>query len=225
MTRSFSVASLFALFAVAACRPPARLPPQQFTVHAVGDPGQPLGGVELRLRGIPVGTTDELGVASFAVDGDEGEAFELAVRCPSGHQSPTKPIALVTRRFAAAGLVAEYDVRCPATSRTVVVAVTGEKGRRLPILQLGREVGRTDTSGVATVLLRTGPFEPVDLTLDTSGPENADLRPQNPTATFLVNDRDVVFAFDPHLTTAAKKAARAARPAAPKASPIPVRIQ
>jgi hypothetical protein len=217
--------ALTAVLALVACRPPARLPPQPFTVRATGDPGQPLAGVELRLRGAPVGTTDDHGVASFAVDGDEGETFELTVQCPAGHQSPTKPIALVTRRFAAPGPAAEYDVRCPATSRTVVVAVSGEKGRRLPIRQLGREIGRTDATGVATVLLRTGPFEPVDLTLDTSGTENADLRPQNPAATFLVNDRDEVFAFDPHFTTATKKPARTARPSAPKGPAIPVRIQ
>ena len=54
------------------------------------------------------------------------------------------------------------------------------------MLFLGREVARTDASGAAHVLLKLKSDEAFDLVLGTEG--NDRLRPQNPSASFVVKD-------------------------------------
>jgi hypothetical protein len=212
---------------VAACKMPAPPPPQGFAFRVLSDPDKPLAGADVRLRGWLLATSDSNGVAPFSLDGRDGDTFELSVVCPSGYESPVQAVAVALRRLASTDKVPEYDVACPPTTRSVVVAVNGSKGRRLPILQLGQEIARTDATGVATLLLRSGPQEQIDLTLDTTDPESADLRPQNPTATFVVRGRDDVFVFDPHFAVAKKRNASrpSARGATPKGAPMPIRIQ
>jgi hypothetical protein len=66
----------------------------------------------------------------------------------------------------------------------------------LPVRYLGREVARTDASGTAHVLLQVPPQESFTLELLTDEAEGGKLHPTNPTATFLVGDRDEVFVLD-----------------------------
>jgi hypothetical protein len=213
--------------AVAGCAPPAPSPPQAFAFHVSSDPDVPLAGAQLRMRGNLLATSDAGGVARFAVNGRDGEPFDVAVECPTGYRSPTLPTTVTLGRLVAADEVTEFDVRCTPAVRTVVVAVNGSKGRRLPVLLLGREIARTDASGVATVLLHPEPQEQLELTLDTSDKDSADLRPRSPTATFVAKNEDDVFLFDPHFSVAARKAP----PPAPRVvhaplKPVgPVRIQ
>jgi hypothetical protein len=210
----------------AACAPPKPLPPQRFSFHVVSDPGQPLLGVRLVRDGKLLATTDASGVASFAADGRDGDAFDVAVECPAGFQSPLQATSVVVRRLAT-DVVAEYDAACAPRTRAFVVAVRGAKGHRLPVLRLGQEIARTDPAGVATVLVRVGPQEQLDLTLDTSAPEDLSLRPRSPVATFTTKNSDEVVAFDPHFTEAAKPAPRRVRRAAeaPEGPKFPIRIQ
>lgn len=88
----------------------------------------------------------------------------------------------------------EYDVTCPPTTRTVVVAVRADNGPNLPVMYLGREAARTDTAGAAHVMMKLKPDEGFSLVLATDG--NDRLRPQNPSASFIVRDHDDVFTFD-----------------------------
>jgi hypothetical protein len=206
------------------CKPPPPPPPQPFQFRVTSDPGKPLAGARLRLRERQLATTDADGLGAFSLDGVDGETFDITVECPAGHKPPP-PMTVAMRRLASTDKIPEYDVSCLPTSRAVVVAVKGDRGRRLPILQLGQPIGETDGSGVATVLLRPGPQEQVDLTLDTSGADNADLRPQNPTATFLVKNKDEVFVFDPHFAVARKHLPQPARAPVRTGPPIPIRIQ
>jgi hypothetical protein len=173
-----------------------------------------------------VATSDANGVASFAMEGHDGETCDVAVECPAGFQSPAAPTSVMLRRLAS-DVVAEYDAACTPKTRAIVVAVKGSKGHRLPIVRLGQEIARTDASGVATVLVRVGPQEPFDLALDTSAHDDAALRPQNPAATFTVKNSDEVVVFDPHFTEAPKPAPpRPRRVAAAPAGPrMPIRIQ
>jgi hypothetical protein len=224
MIRSSSWVLVAGVF-LAACKAPSPPPPQQFAFPVFGDPGDPLAGAQVRTLGNVLATSSPDGVATFALDGRDGDTFDVAVECPSGYRSPTAPTTVTVHRLASTDRIAEYDVSCPPTTRTVVVAVKGERGHRLPVRQLGQEIGHTDASGVATVVLRTGPQEQVDLTLDTSDPENADLRPQNPAASFVVGNKDEIFVFDPHFAVAPKKAAWVARGPVRKGIPMPVRIQ
>jgi hypothetical protein len=177
-------------------------------VHVRSDPGKPLALAQVQYGGQTIATTDAAGVAKLTLHGSEGETFDVTVACPTGYQSPTSPISVVLRRLAEPGKVPEYDVRCPPTTREAVVAVRADKGAGLPVMYLGREIGRTDANGAATVLLRVRPLETFDLTLATTGlpDKNAEqLRPANPVATFAVKDQDDVFVFEPRFTVEAKK--------------------
>ena len=210
-----------------ACAPPRPPAPQRFAFHVASDPGKPLAGASLVRDGKVLATSDAAGVASFALDGHDGETFTVAVECPAGFQSPAQPTQVMLRRLASPDVVAEYDAACPPRTRAIVVAVKGPRGHRLPVLRLGQEIARTDSSGVATVLVRVGPQEQFDLALDTSAHSDLSLRPESPAATFTVNNSDEVLVFDPHFTEAPKP--RPPRPrrasAAPQGPPVPIRIQ
>ena len=102
------------------------------------------------------------------------------------------------------------------------------KGYRLPIVELGQKIGETDDSGVATILLHVEPNDQFEVTLDTSAPENATLRPRNPTATFLTRNEDDVLVFDPQVTVLPKPRPTMSRRHGPvkiDGPPIPIRIQ
>ena len=212
---------------VVACAPPRQPPPQRFSFHVASDPGKPLAGASLVRDGKVLATSDTAGVASFAMDGRDGETFSVGVECPAGFQSPAQPTSVMLRRLASSDVVAEYEAACPPRTRAIVVAVKGSKGHRLPVLRLGQEIARTDVSGVATVLVRMGPQEQFDLALDTSGHDDVSLRPQSPAATFTVKNSDEVLVFDPHFTEAVKPAVPHPRrvAAAPQGPRMPIRIQ
>jgi hypothetical protein len=181
---------------------PVPPPPLEVVVRVNGDPGQPIKGAALLFNGQKVSTSGDDGVARLKLTGKDGESFDVAVSCPDGFQSPSKPIQVVLKRLAD-DKKPEYDVACPPTVRTVVVAVRADGGANLPVLYLGREVARTDTAGAAHVLLKLKPDEPFDLVLGTT--ENASLRPQNPFASFVVKDHDDVFVFDQRFEQEKKK--------------------
>ncbi len=172
--------------------PPA--PAYESTVKVEGDPGQPLAGAKITYKGQKIGTTNNEGRLKLRLKGAEGEVFDLIVACPSGYQSPAKPLAVTLRKVAEQGARPEYKVSCPPTTRTVVVAIRAENGPNLPVRYLGREVGRTDQSGAAHVKLSVSPNQALQLSLDTS--EEKNLRPQSPTQQFEVKNADEVFVFD-----------------------------
>jgi hypothetical protein len=209
-----------ALIAVGCTAPPP--PPLEVAVYVRSDPGKPLPEAQVQYSGQTIATTDASGIAKLTLHGTEGESFDVMIACPAGFQSPSQPVPIVLRRLADPGKVPQYDVRCPPTTRAAVIAVRADKGANLPVLYLGREIGRTDANGVATVLLHVRPQEAFDLMLATSGTGDARaeaLRPQNPVATFTVKDQDDLFMFEPRFTVEAKKPVY--RPPPPKG---PVRI-
>lgn len=199
------------LVAVTGCSAfePVAPPPLEVLVRINGDPGQPIKGAALLFNGQKVSLSGDDGVARVKLTGKEGETFDVAVSCPEGFLSPSKPIQVTLKRLADANKKPEYDVSCPPTIRTVVVAVRADGGANLPVLYLGREVARTDGAGAAHVLLQLKPDEPFDLVLGTS--ENERLRPQNPFASFVVKERDEVFVFDQRFELEKKKGGRGGR--------------
>jgi hypothetical protein len=201
-------APLFAVVTGCSALAPVPPPPLEVVVRVNGDPGQPLKGALLLFNGQKVSESGDDGVAKLKLTGKDGESFDVTVTCPDGFQSPTKPIQVILKRLAD-DKKPEYDVACPPTNRTVVVAVRADGGANLPVLYLGREVARTDASGAAHVMLKLKPDEPFDLILGTT--ENAALRPQNPFASFTVKERDEVFVFDQKFETEKKKVVRGGR--------------
>jgi len=205
MRRSLLVALFFPSAAACDALKPVIPPPQEIIVHVSGDPGRPLKDAALLYNGQKVAATGDDGVGKLKLTGKNGEAFDITVSCPEGFQSPSKPISVILRRLADPSKVPEYEVACPPTARTVVVAVRADGGVNLPVMYLGREIGRTDGSGSAHVLLKLKPDETFDLILGTNEKGNDRLRPQNPFASFVVKDHDDVFVFDQKFEQEKKK--------------------
>jgi hypothetical protein len=170
-------------------------PPFQVELHVTSDPGVALESAAVVYQGKTVATTGPTGVALLTLRGAEGEAYDVFVQCPSDYQSPTKPVTIFLRRLEGAKLP-RYEASCPPAVRSVVVAVRAENGPNLPVLYLGQAVARTDSAGAALVLLKLKPGDQFDLTLGTSNKEGELLRPQNPTASFVVKQQDDVMLFD-----------------------------
>lgn len=166
--------------------------------------GKPVAGARILNQGNVVGTTVADGSAALRFVGNEGELYDLAVECPEGLRSPAKPVRVTLRRLEGPAARPEYAVQCTRALQTVVVAVRAENGANLPVLHLGKEVARTDASGAAHVALRLPPEESFELKLATDAAADT-LRPQNPTASFVVKDRDEVVVFDQRFTIEKKK--------------------
>jgi hypothetical protein len=191
-------AALLALALMTGCRsldaPPPQ--PQIVVLRVTSDPGKPLKDAIIQFSGRKIGATGDDGAAEIQLAGRDGETFEVTVACPEGYESPKAPVRITFRRLAEKSKKPEYEVRCPPTTRTVVVAVRAEGAANLPVTLLGREVARTDSSGAAHVMLTLEPGEQFDLMLDTSDEKLVDLHPQNPVASFGVGQQDDIFTFD-----------------------------
>lgn len=203
MAKLFVVAA--AVLAVSGCKMLKPPPPPEFhaTIKVVGDPSQPLAGAQVLYGKKQIGVTNTLGVLDFKLKGAEGQVFDLTVKCPDGYQSPGKPVSVVLRKLADPKATPEYQVDCPPTMRTVVIAVKAENGPNLPVVYLGRERTRTDYSGAAHLTLQIPPNQSIQVKLDTT--EAKDLRPQNPTKTLHVKDRDDVLVLEQNFQVERKK--------------------
>lgn len=184
---------------------PVPPPPLEILVHVTSDPGRPLKDAVVLFSGQKVSQSGEDGIARLKLTGRDGEAFDVTITCPEGYQSPAKPLPVLLKRLADPTRKPEYEVTCPPTTRTVVVAVRADGGPNLPVMYLGREVARTDGAGAAHVMLKLKPDESFDLVLGTAEKTAERLRPQNPFASFAVKDRDEVFVFDQRFEQEKKK--------------------
>ena len=173
-------------------------------VVRVSEGGKPVKGARILNHGTVVGTTVDDGSAAMRFVGAEGELYDLAVECPEGLRSPQKPVRITLRRLEGPAARPEYAVQCTRALQTVVVAVRAENGANLPVYHLGKEVARTDASGAAHVALRLPPEDTFELKLGTDTAADG-LRPQNPTASFVVKARDDVLLFDQRFTVDKKK--------------------
>jgi len=201
-------------------RPPP--PPQIVVIRVLSDPGKPVKDAAILFEGRKIGVTGEDGSGEIKLVGRDGDTFEVTVSCPKGFESPHKPIPVPLKRLAESTKKPQYEVRCPPTIRTVVVAVRADGGPNLPVMLLGREIARTDTSGAAHVMMKLEPGEQFDLMLDTSGDATKTLRPQNPTRPFAVQQQDDIFTFDQTFDHDKPKFVRG--PAKPKGPAIPVNV-
>jgi hypothetical protein len=170
--------------------------PFQIAIDATSDPGSPLEGVELRAGDRSLGKTDAKGHVVLAHDGNEGATLEVTVVCPAGYESPTEPVSITLRRFVGASSAPTYSVLCPPAVRSVVAVIRAENGPNLPVMRLGREIARTNVSGIAHVLLEVKPGESVELTLATATKQTERLRPQNPSLAFVAKGRDDYLLLD-----------------------------
>lgn len=206
---SIALMGVLALGWCAACGQGPAKHEYEFVIRIQSDPGRPLPGATLYRAREKLGPSDARGAMTLAARGSEGETLAFEVRCPAGYRSPAKPLAIVLRRSSERDRRPEYVVSCPPLKRTLVVAVRAENGPNLPVRHLGREVGRTDASGAAHVLLEAEAEDSLELTLDTS--EHANLKPSSPSARFTVGGRDEVATFNQKFESSKPKASAVAR--------------
>lgn len=185
-------------------QPASASPAYTLVVAAQADGDAPLAGVRVSRRGAAIGTTGSSGRVMLALDGTEGDRVPLDVTCPEGFVSPAEPVVVLLRHLGPGSPAPTYQVACVPLLHSFVVGLRAEQGGNLPVLHLGKTVGRTDALGVAHVLVRAPRQQQVSLTLDTS--QRPDLRPQNPTLTFVAPDRDELVLFEQELVALKKPA-------------------
>src|SRR5271170_1598420 len=112
------------LLAAGCASKPAGLEQKSFSFHVTGDPGKPVAHVGLMVGGQLVATTDAQGVARVTLAGREGDAFDVAVQCPTDFQSPPRPTSVSLHKLAGDKLP-EFDATCLPKARTIVLAVNG----------------------------------------------------------------------------------------------------
>jgi hypothetical protein len=204
------------LFTAVACSSEAPHDDYALAIRVESDPGRPLAGATVSYAGKPAGKSDAKGVVVVRAHGAEGDVRSYQIACPEGHRAPGAPLSVILRRLAEEGRMPEYVVSCPPTERTVVVAVRADRGPNLPVRYLGREVARTDKTGVAHVSVKSAPEDTVELLIDTT--EAPRLRPRNPSTRFRVGENDELFVFNQPFSL---DAPRVSGPRAPRG---PVRI-
>lgn len=242
MTRSklarLVLASSIATTALACEEPP---PPPIFpiTFVAESDPGVPLPGVTVTVAGAPPAQTGPDGSVRLELSGEEGTSVPVSATCPAGHRSAPALSPIVLRTTVGVGGAPapgfRVSVQClPETRQGVVVIRAGGTGTAprsgLPVMIEGREVARTDSSGVAHVSLNMAPGQSFQVLLATATASPL-LRPQDPQLTFVFPDSNEIFPFDENFDEVAPPAPPRRhgprRPATPDAPPpvlIPVRI-
>jgi hypothetical protein len=186
--------SVAALGVLPACERPAPISEMHGVIVQAETTGhQPLAGVEVWRQGRVVGKTSATGSLTLQLEGSEGQRLELEARCPATYVPERQSVSVTLRRLAGTQKLPTYRVDCQPSTRTTVVAVRATNGPDLPVMYLGRELARTDSSGVAHVALSLRPGERYELSLDTTGKP---LTPKSPRAVFVVGSEDELVFFD-----------------------------
>jgi hypothetical protein len=202
--------SLALVLCLAACSRQAPVKSYDLVVRVEADAGTPVEGAKLLHLGHELGATADDGRVVIRATGNEGERVDLEIACPASYRSPTAPLSVTLRRGA---VRPEYFAACVPSSRKLVVAARLEHGAGLPIRYLGREVARTDASGVAHLVVEAEGDKTVELTIDTS--ERPALRPKSPTARFRIEGRDDLVLLEQSFQSGTKPAVRAQRASGP----------
>jgi len=194
-----------ALVSTAACKELDPPPPPPFHVNIAveGDPGQAIAGATIHAASKLLATTGVNGRAEITLKGADGEVVNADVKCPEGHASPTKPIAMRLARLAEGSPIPEFRVACPPNLRHLVVAVKADNGPNLPVMYLDKVIAVTDASGAAHFAVDLAPGTQFQVGLDTHDKDK--LKPQNPAKPFTVGQVDDIFVFEQKFEVEKKK--------------------
>lgn len=195
-----ALSALTVTTALACSDPEPEVVSYPFTFTATSD-GRPLEDVTVTLNEAPLGATGDDGILRSNLTGPEGSPVSLNAVCPEGHRSPDQAQVHTLRRVVsldpatqAQGIQVSFD--CPPEHREAVVIVRTHDQAGLPVYVDGREVTRTDESGVAHVHMpQMAPQTGFQVRIATAA-INDRLRPREPSQTFTVPDHDEVFVFD-----------------------------
>jgi hypothetical protein len=195
--------------------PPA---PQRILVQVSASNGSPLSGVAVRPSAGSSGTTNEEGVATLFLEGEEGTKIDLSVACPEGYVAPANLGRVVVRR---ASRAPHIEIPCKPYQHAVLIAFKTTGATNIPIRYLGEEIARTDGAGYALVELEPKVGETLDFTLGTDNPDQRWLRPQNPQRTVLVPEGEETLTIEQKFVEERPKVKKTP----PKKIAVPKRIE
>ena len=214
------------LLLLAACAPGSDKSADEFHVSVLVQDkrGKAVGSAGVRL-GEKVGQTGSDGAWEVAVTGKVGEKLLASVECPSGFSQDSENLEVKMRRQRAleSGHELPLKVRflCRRHQRTVALVVR-TRIANIPILIDGVRLGTTDTHGVAHIPVSREGTQKFVVTLDTS--KRPELRPQNPSLRFSIEDESAISTFDQVFSRAAKSRPRRPRRKTAPANTRPKKI-
>jgi hypothetical protein len=171
--------------------------PFEIRAHVTSDGAIPVPGALVRVRGVPLGTTDAFGRATLRIQGDEGERVPVALTCPEAFRATAgpSPLALTGGSEPDSAAPLTLELTCPLDLREAVVLVhAAGAASQLPVKVDGVVVGQTDALGFAHVHVRAAPDSEFEVSLDTTAHER--LSPVNPTRRYRLQRSDELFVLD-----------------------------
>ncbi len=182
------------LLALAGCSEEASKFPVVIT--AVSDDGSPIADLPIVIGKQPAGSTDENGKLRVRVTGKEGQKILVETTPPEGYKLVSSQMVMVLRRLSdiesGAGrlLPVEYTVKLsPLQRRYAVLVRTGVPG--LAIETFGTQQAVTNSKGVAMFVYTGAPGDELQVKISTAS--RPDLRPQNPSSSFLLAQKSEAY--------------------------------
>lgn len=164
-------------------------------ITTVTDDGEALAGLPVSVGRSAAGKTDAEGKLRIRVVGKEGARVVINVATPKGYRLLGTSHAVILRRLTnveggGRPLPIEHVVRFAPLQRQYAVLVrAGVAG--LPVEAFGTRQAVTNDKGVAIFLYEGTPGDELQVKLVTDG--RPDLRPQNPTQSFLLATRSEAY--------------------------------
>jgi len=168
-------------------------------IRAASEDGEPLVGIPIVSRSTVIGRSDETGALLVQMQGQEGLDVSFTAQCPAGSKPIGVPPTLRLRTLGG-GARPEVEVSCGRDKRTAALLVSAPGFAGLPVLVHDREVGRTDATGTAHLLLQGDPSTPLRVVLDTRSLPN--VVPPSPHRDLQIGSRDDIVVFAPELAEA-----------------------
>lgn len=200
------IAAALVTLALAGCNPePARFP---VMVTAVTDDGKPFPNLSVTLGKAVAGATDAEGRLRVWVVGKEGMKVPVIIAVPKGYKLVSLSSALVLRRLTDIEggserlLPIEHTIKLAPLERQYAVLVrAGVAG--LSVETFGTQQAVTNSKGVAMFVYHGTPGDELQVKISTE--RHPELRPQNPTNSFLLATRSEAYVFKERFGVAAKE--------------------
>jgi hypothetical protein len=169
----------------------------EVSLRTLDEDGEVLANVELLVSGTSVGHSDANGVLVVRTKGREGSQVTFEPRCPLGSKAQGQPASLRLRTLGD-GPPPEVELTCERVKRMAALIVSAPGFGGLPVMVHNRELGRTDYSGTAHVLLEGDPGAPLRVVLNTES--RPKVVPPSPHKDLQIGSRDDIVVFAPELS-------------------------
>ncbi|MCB9709123.1 MAG: hypothetical protein H6714_10080 [Myxococcales bacterium] len=194
--------------------------------HAQEPNGAAVSGVAITLNTRRAGSTDAEGRLRVSMRGKEGALVNVQAECPLGFTHPRDLQPIVLRKILKFSQkphsqAVEIAIPCKPSMMKTVVIVRADGQASMPVFIDGREVARTNTRGVAHLVVRMAPGTEFQVKIGTG--HKPRLRPQDPSQTFVIPEVEGAVVFDQAFVMA-ERHRRSKRKSRSKSSSGPIRL-